>query len=378
MDFPWAAWMQAQQQKQQNQQQAYNDIGQAGSNLFNAATTVLQARRQKQLKDQLSNALQQPQQLPEVGPLQPGQDRTMLDNPQANVEPILAQLYPDQFAKSQFVSPLEKSEIAKNNALAQKASADAIPEQPKPPVGYINPQTGEPSYTAKPGFNPTTGISPNEFLTQFESFKNRGQKEQELGMKREEDLEQKMSLALDPNGFRSGQMKQNQVRVDAGQRVMQLLQQTGGNPDPRQMEELAIATQNLLSNSQGSTTEIQALVPKTIRGNINKQIEWLTGNPQGLEQQLFAKRLGETAQREMNLADEQIKAAQVQRLSGFQEFRKMSPQRYNAVLASYGIDPSMIDEKGRFKRKATPTVDQIFSPPSSGAASGGWAIQKVQ
>ena len=156
----------------------------------------------------------------------------------------------------------------------------------------------------------------------------------------------KMALALkadlDPNGGRAGNMGQNQKRVDAADRLEGLLKQTGGNPDQRQMEELAIGAQNMLSNGNGSAEQVKSLVPSSAWGDSKKLYEWFSNNPTGTDQQAFVSRMGDTIAREKQIAGDQVKTAQVQRLAAHQALKQQNPDVYGSVLQSYGIDPANI------------------------------------
>lgn len=147
---------------------------------------------------------------------------------------------------------------------------------------------------------------------------------------------------LDPNGGRAGNMGQNQKRVDAADRLDALIKQTGGNPDQRQLEELAIGTQNMLSNGNGSAEQVKALVPKTMWGDAKKMYEWFSNNPTGTDQQAFVSRLSDTVAREKQIAGDQVKTAQVQRLASHQALKTINPELYGQILQGYGIDPANI------------------------------------
>jgi hypothetical protein len=160
---------------------------------------------------------------------------------------------------------------------------------------------------------------------------------------------------LDPNKARGGNLASNQKRVDNADRVQALLEQVHNNPDPRQMEELAISTQALLSASGTPAAEqVKALIPKSALGDVNKFKEWISNNPTGTGQQAFVQRMAETVSREKAIAQGQVQKAQTQRLSAYGKFKDADPDTYNAILNSYGL--------GEQPDKA--------SPKSAGAPSG--------
>lgn len=180
-------------------------------------------------------------------------------------------------------------------------------------------------------------------------------KQQELGIKRGESDEgkvNKMASALksdlDPNAGRAGNLGFNQKKVDAADRLMSLVnqgKQQPGSLDKRQMEELAIGLNSMLSNSStGAASQVEALVPHTWLGKAQDLKEFLTNDPQGRDQQAFVNRIADTIQRERDVASEQVKAAQVARLPAHGKLKEKDEDTYNSLLQSYGIDPANIKD----------------------------------
>ncbi len=60
--------------------------------------------------------------------------------------------------------------------------------------------------------------------------------------------------------------------------------------------------------------------------------------------------MAETVKREKDLAKDQQKSYQVSGLSAFNRLKKSNPEYYNQILQSHGVDPSMVDEKGQYKK----------------------------
>jgi hypothetical protein len=144
---------------------------------------------------------------------------------------------------------------------------------------------------------------------------------------------------LDPNKARGGNFAANQKRVDNADRVQALLEQVHSDPDARQMEELAISTQALLSSSgTPAANQVKELIPHTAWGNAKKLQEWLTNDPTGTGQQAFVQRLADTVAREKQVALDQVQKAQKQRLSAHGALKRLDPDSYNSVLRSYGVD----------------------------------------
>ncbi len=165
---------------------------------------------------------------------------------------------------------------------------------------------------------------------------------------------------LDPNKARGGNMASNQKRIDNADRVNALLAQVHNNPDPRQMEELAISTQALLSSSGSPAAEqVKALIPHTAMGSAQAFKEWLMNDPQGTNQQAFVSRMAETVQREQEVARNQVQKAQKSRLSAYGKFKDADPDTYNSIINSYGLG------------KPEPEEPKPKSPSSVAAATSG-------
>lgn len=194
---------------------------------------------------------------------------------------------------------------------------------------------------------------------------DRADKQRDANDHRDQKEADKMAAALkadlDPNGGRAGNMGKNQARVDAADRLEGLLKQTGGNPDRRQIEELAIGAQNMLANGNGSAEQVKQLVPSSAWGDAKKLYEWFSNNPTGTDQQKFVARMGETIAREKQIAGDQVRTAQVQRLASHTAYKKRFPGEYGSQLQAYGIDPANIKE-GRY-------VSPGAAPVKMGAAA---------
>lgn len=152
----------------------------------------------------------------------------------------------------------------------------------------------------------------------------------------------KFQEALDPNKARAGNLAASQANYLQAQRLQGLVQSVGNgnmNLDSRQIEELAIGVNKLLSGaSGGAVAQVQALVPKTIQGNSQKIAEWLSNTPTGTNQQAFVKRMMDTVNREQEIAADQVKKAQTARLPAYSFLAKSNPEEYNAVLRGYKLD----------------------------------------
>lgn len=157
---------------------------------------------------------------------------------------------------------------------------------------------------------------------------------------------------LDANKSRGGNMAKNQSRVDNADRLITLGHDSGGNIrnlDSREMEELAIGLQSMLSpGGTGSVSQVEALVPHTNVGKFNSVKEWLINDPQGAGQQKFVEKMMHTVEREREVALNQVRAAQSSRLGAYGDLYKKDPDRYKRILTNYQFTPETIDENGQY------------------------------
>ena len=176
---------------------------------------------------------------------------------------------------------------------------------------------------------------------------------------------------LDPNKARGGNLAFNQKKVDQAERLEALITDSNGNVsnlDQRQIEELAIGLNSMLTNaSTGAASQVAALVPKSAVGNVQKLKEWLSNEPTGTNQLEFVKRMADTVNREKATAQNQVMKAQVQRLSAHSGLQKTNPDLYNEITQSYGLTPDAIEQfkKGSSKSKE-PAGEDIMLDPKSG------------
>lgn len=171
----------------------------------------------------------------------------------------------------------------------------------------------------------------------------------------------KFSEALDPNKARGGQLALSQQRYNQAENLQGLVNKSaaGMNLDQRETEDFALGLAKMLSGSGASSrAQVEALVPKTMHGDYKKITEWLTNDPKGLEQQQFVKRMYSTVQREKQIANQQIKDGQMQRIAGFEADPDLSKDQLQDVMYSYGIAPEAYDSFKTARRSGkAPGVD---------------------
>lgn len=181
---------------------------------------------------------------------------------------------------------------------------------------------------------------------------------------------------------RGGQGGVIQGKVTAAQAAQALIDQgkvQSGGLDSRQVEELAQSTARLLGGTNAASARVEGLVPHTIWGRAQTLKEWLTNKPAGQDMQAFTDRLAETVKREKELAENQMKEYQIQTLPAHSRLKKSNPDLYNSILQAKGIEPEMIDEKGRYNKRPSLSLGGAASSPDQMQTKmvGGVKYRKV-
>lgn len=174
--------------------------------------------------------------------------------------------------------------------------------------------------------------------------------------------------ALDASKQRQGAFGTSKQVFDRAERLQSLASAfPDGNLDSRQMEEIAIGLNAMLSGSNtGAQSQVESLVPKTIMGNAQKLAEWLSNNPKGTNQQEFVKRMMGSVEREKQTAADQIKRTQMQRVSRYSDLEKDSPDEFYNTLQSAGLDPEEYKSWVKGGRKNISAVQGAEGGTSSG------------
>lgn len=178
--------------------------------------------------------------------------------------------------------------------------------------------------------------------------------------------------ALDPSKARAGAFGTSKQVFDRAERLQTLAgAYKDNNLDSRQVEELAIGLNSMLSGSNvGAASQVEKLVPKSIVGDVQKMKEWLTNDPKGTNQQEFVKRMLGSIEREKSTAQDQIKRTQFERIGRYGDLEKADPDEFVNVLQSAGVDPAEYQawKKGGFKRQTA--VQSAESGAAPAAQSG--------
>lgn len=165
----------------------------------------------------------------------------------------------------------------------------------------------------------------------------------------------KLSEALDPSKQRQGAFGVSKQVFDRAERLETLANAIpDGNLDRRQIEELAIGLNAMLSGSNtGAQEQVKSLVPQSIWGNTAKLTEFLANNPTGTQQQEFVKRMLGSVAREKETARRQINRTQFGRVASYSDLEKTDPEGFADVLRSQGVDPDEYKawKKGGFQGK---------------------------
>lgn len=149
---------------------------------------------------------------------------------------------------------------------------------------------------------------------------------------------------LDPVSAKGGMEKQAQ-RSQAADRVLTLLDQSGGNPNVLQSPEAAASVAALVQGGQSGRVPMEQLAhltPSSLKGDVMKQLSYLSNSPTNLGQQEFFKSLRDTAVREKSTIQKQIHDTQVSRLGRHERTRQLFPQAYGTILGNYGLDASKV------------------------------------
>lgn len=192
-----------------------------------------------------------------------------------------------------------------------------------------------------------------------------------LGEKKDQYSQKRLTAlgdALDPSKARAGAFGVSKQVYDRAERLQSLASAfKDGNLDSRQVEELAIGLNAMLSGANtGAAQQVKSLVPNSIWGNAQKVKEWLVNEPQGLQQQAFVNRMLGSITREKSTASDQLKRTQFQRIGRYGDLEKSNPDEFQNVLQSSGVDPQ---EYSKWKKGGYKPMTAVQSP--EGDQSGG-------
>lgn len=161
------------------------------------------------------------------------------------------------------------------------------------------------------------------------------------------------SKELDPTRGRTGEFGELYKVANRATRLEQLMAK-GKNLTGPEMEELAIGTARILSGTgAGSRSQVEALVPQTIRGDMMKTIQWITNQPTGLGQQKFVERTMALLDRERKTAKTAMGNIIKQRATAYKkelehsdpEVKKQFSDVYESALNEYGLGQPSVEKQ---------------------------------
>jgi hypothetical protein len=169
--------------------------------------------------------------------------------------------------------------------------------------------------------------------------------------------------ALDPDKNRAGNFGTQQQIVYNAKKIEQLAAQFPDlNLPPAQVAELAQATAGMLSNgNHAAESTVDRYVPKSVGRSEAELAQWITNKPKGAEQQAFVKQMLDTAARERQLAESNVRDIKFKRVAQFGDLQKKDPDTFNAILQSHEVDP---EEYSEYQKNG-------FKMPKASAPAGG-------
>lgn len=174
---------------------------------------------------------------------------------------------------------------------------------------------------------------------------------------------------LNSNTSRSGELGKNQQRINTALRALQLVDDGKGgirDLDKREIPELAMTLQNLLSPGGHSSTEVEHLIPTTFQGNVQGFLENLTNEPQGLGMKAFVEKMKHTVERERDASMTALQKAQYGIVPQGKRFYEADKDRFLNSLRGLGLDPESLDEATLLPKQMQPTAAGGSGPATSG------------
>lgn len=120
--------------------------------------------------------------------------------------------------------------------------------------------------------------------------------------------------------------------------------------DNREIAELAITLNRVLSQGQPTVSGTEHLIPQTAQGSAAKIEEYLLNERQSADAGSFVKQMMSTVGREHDLAMKQMNATKQQIFGGYSDLQQKNPERYNQIMQNHGLGEN------------TPTAQTIAAP----------------
>lgn len=145
----------------------------------------------------------------------------------------------------------------------------------------------------------------------------------------------KLQESTDPTKARSGAFGKQYDIVNQGDKLKRLVARASSGFDltGQELEEVAMAQAAILGASGGrSRSQVQALVPHSLTGEVKKAWQWLSNKPTGTGQQEFVKRIYDTIEREQELARSELKKTIDKRIAVRRHLKEKNPQLFEEVV----------------------------------------------
>lgn len=139
--------------------------------------------------------------------------------------------------------------------------------------------------------------------------------------------------------------------------------------DPSQMEEMALGLHRIFTGANRTVqSQVSALVPQTAIGDANKFKRWFMNEPTGTGQVQFVQMMHDTINRERQVAQTRLSAAQKEAVARNIMAVQRYPNEAMSVLQASGIDPE--DILGGVGNNAVPNLG-TYNPPGGLPKPGG-------
>ena len=110
--------------------------------------------------------------------------------------------------------------------------------------------------------------------------------------------------------------------------------------DPSQMHEMAMGLHRIFTGANRTVqSQVNALVPHTITGDVNQFVRWFTNEPTGTGQKAFVQMMQDTINRERGVASGALKQAQTKVLARHAPTIRGNPQDALSIIQAGGYDP---------------------------------------
>lgn len=360
LQFPWEAFMQAQDNKNKNKQQLAQLIGQTLGNVGQSVGQGIQKHQQMGAQNQFNQALSASGQ-PAQGPMTQGGQAPQ--QPPVNIgqlSSLFSKGFPGQnnpFMQQQAdkLDPQKQADLQRTqtqNSFDQKkmqmlGSGESVPFEQALQIADTagNKQAAMPFISmaqaqGRDSLNKQELADMIKTVNAASSSKRGDMYAGTLGIKQDQLQQSLMKDARDTLNptFQKGPGKDNAMRLDAISRaeplVNQMLSQQGGG-DPRQMVEVATALNRVIQGGGSQAqAQIEHLIPQTAKGKFASWQEWFTSNPAGTQQQAFIKRYADTIQREKTAIKQRVEFQAQSNAPTLRVLKKVDPKGYQAVIDS--------------------------------------------